>query len=112
MLLYISVFIMKSIKNADSKKTEIIPFRCTEKMKKDIENKSKKLYGSEKKNSKFIQDCIEDGIKRNTKRDKNHVREMVHIQEDLNNRILNTPDDKHKEELISIGKELMKLWHN
>ncbi len=89
-----------------------ISFRCNEEFKQNIERKAEKLYGKKNKTSEFIKDCVEEGLKRQTKKDKNYVRALVENQEHLNQLILNTQDVEMKNKLNEYSKGTIKLWDN
>ena len=93
----------------DMKKTRIISIRCTSEMEKKIKAKADQLGVS---TSEFIMDELEDGLKRITKHDRNHVRALVETQESLNNLIssLEPEQNELKQKLIDFSKGMMKIW--
>ena len=93
----------------DVKKTKTISIRCTPEMEKKIKVKAEKLGVSA---SEFIMDEVEAGLKRTTKRDKNHVRALVETQENMNQLIssLGPKQGELRQKLIDFSEGMMKIW--
>lgn len=99
----------KSIMSAENKKSDNISFRCASELKRKIKAKADKFGVSD---SVYIIECIEENLKRNTKRNKDKVRTLVEMQEAMNQFLLNTDfeDQEAKDKLINIMKGAMDLW--
>lgn len=93
----------------EMKKTRIISIRCTPEMEKKIKAKADQLGVP---TSEFIMDEIEDGLKRITKHDRNHVRALVETQESLNKLIssLEPEQSELRQKLIDFSEGMMKIW--
>lgn len=93
----------------DIKKTKTISIRCTPEMEKRIKAKAEKLGISA---SEFIMDEVEAGLKRITKRDRNHVRALVETQENMNKLIssLGPGQEELRQKLIDFSEGMMKIW--
>ena len=93
----------------DVRKTKTISIRCTPEMEKKIKTKAEKLGISA---SEFIMDEVEAGLKRITKRDRNHVKALVETQENMNKLIssLGPEREELKQKLIDFSEGMMKIW--
>lgn len=101
---------MKTEKNIkQTGKIAVITFRCTSEMGQKIKNKSNRLGLNV---SAFTLNCVEAGLDRKTKYDKKRVKEMVEVQESLNQLVssMNPEQEESIKKLLDISKEMMKLW--
>lgn len=92
-----------------NRKEVTITFRCTKEMEKRIEAKAERM-GENK--SKFLSDCIETGLKRQTRYDKGKGRSLVEMQETMNQiiRTLTPEQEKVKGQILELEERMMKLW--
>lgn len=92
-----------------SRKDVTITFRCTKEMDKKIEEKAKHM-GENK--SQFLSDCVEKGLKRQTRYDKGKGRSLVEMQEAMNQiiRAFTPEQEKVKEQILGLEERMMKLW--
>ena len=96
--------------NERNKKTSVITIRCTPDMEKRIRSKAGQLG---KPMSEIVLGCIDEGLRRNTRHDKQRVRVLVETQEMLNTLISSLGQMSGKqvsEQLKDISKEMIKLW--
>ena len=91
------------------KKTESVSFRCPLETKRRMETKAEKIGVSP---SKYIVDCIETNLRRNTRSNKQKVKVLVEGQEAINRMILSlSPEQQEiKDNLTKITKGEMELW--
>ena len=92
-----------------NRKEVTITFRCTKEMDKKIEAKAERM-GENK--SQFLADCVETGLKRQTRYDKGKGRSLVEIQEAMNQiiRTLTPEQKKMKEQILQLEERMIKLW--
>ena len=90
-------------------KTETFTVRCTPEKKKRLKARADQLGISV---SDFVSDCLDDKLKRNTKRSKYKVKVLVEAQETMNQIILELDDEQQeiKDKLIDYSKEVIELW--
>lgn len=95
----------------NNKKTEILTVRCTPEKKKKLKARVDQLGIPI---SVFVSDCLEDKLKRNTKRNKHKVRALVEAQEAMNQIILGIDIEQQeiKNKLINYSEGMMDLWDN
>lgn len=87
----------------------MVSFRCKKDLKKKIENKAEHMGVRE---SKFISDCIEAGVKRRSRYDKGKVNTLVKMQEDMNHIVMEFDGEQGdlKEQVLEFMERTMKLW--
>lgn len=93
-----------------NKKSAVITLRCTPDVEKRIKNKAGQLG---KPVSEIVMEYINEGLKKNTRYDKQRARVLVETQEMLNTLIsgLGRADNKQiSERLKDISKGMIKLW--
>lgn len=90
-------------------RSEMLTVRCTPEKKKRMKTKADQLGISV---SDFVSDCLDDRLKRNTKRNKHKVRVLVEAQETMNQIILGLDTDQQeiKDKLMDYSREVMDLW--
>ena len=87
----------------------MVSFRCKKDLKKKIENKAEHMRIGE---SKFITNCIEEGVKRRSRYDKGKVNTLVKMQEDMNRMVIefDGEQDELKEQILEFMERSTKLW--
>ena len=93
-----------------NRKSSVITIRCTPDMERRIKSKAGQLG---KPVSEIVLSCIDEGLRKNTRHDKQRVRALVETQETLNILISNLEQSSGKqvsEQLKDISKEMIRLW--
>ena len=93
-----------------NRKSSVITIRCTPDMERRIKSKAGQLG---KPVSEIVLSCIDEGLRKNTRHDKQRVRVLVETQETLNILISNLEQSSVKqvsEQLKDISKEMIRLW--
>lgn len=91
------------------RKTETVSFRCTEDLKNKIETKARQMKIGE---SKFLSECVEEGLKRKSRYDKGKVRSLVEMQETMNHMAtgFDGEQDELKEQILGLMERSIELW--
>lgn len=91
------------------RKTETVSFRCTEDLKNKIESKARKMQIGE---SKFLSECVEEGLKRKSRYDKGKVRSLVEMQETMNHMVtdLDGEENELKQQILGLIERGIELW--
>ena len=93
-----------------NRKSSVITIRCTPDMERRIKSKAGQLG---KPVSEIVLSCIDEGLRKNTRHDKQRVRVLVETQETLNILRSNLEQSSGKqvsEQLKDISKEMIRLW--
>lgn len=91
------------------RKTVMVTFRCTEELKNKIETKAGQMKIRE---SKFLSECVEVGLKRQSRYDKGKVRSLVEMQEAMNRMVTgyDGEQDEIKEQILKLMERGIELW--
>lgn len=91
------------------RKTVMVSFRCTEDLKNRIGAKAGQMKIGE---SKFLSDCVEEGLKRKSRYDKGKVRSLVEMQEAINHMVtdFDGEQDELKEQILGLMERGIELW--
>ncbi len=93
------------------KKSVTLSIRCTPDMERKVKERAKR---NEISTTEWICDCIEIQLKRKSVHEKQKVKQMVEIQEKMNQIISGLTSDQQelKKQLIQLEREAMSLWVN